>query len=291
MEESGGDGRGRRRSLAVGLLVALALLAGCGATGGVDRTTYSVPERAPLAGADLPSGVSATGLEAPLTMATAHEDALVGRSYEVRRNRTLVVANGTVVSARRVEVRVWRERDQFTAATTRVDGDERVRVEYYASGERVIRARAEGGGEPTAFSTVDADRNETVTADDVLAGEPPYRSVLYRYLEPVREASVERAFDGGVGEAAATYRVTTRSFDDAASLHPRVEGSLRNATLSVTVTDRGVVAALSFRATVEHDGRTLELTDTLRVSNVDETLVWAPEWIERARRTLDDATA
>jgi hypothetical protein len=277
----------RRRPIAVCCLAILLLLAGCGgASTAADRTPYDVPTRIPLDDddADLPPGVNKTAVGDPLSVADTHARTLEGRSYRLLRNRSVRTADGAVVSLRNVSFAVARYRDNFAVVTDRYRGDRVVHEEYYTfQGDVVV---AEGNGDRRAFSVLQDGRGPT-TVDEVLRGDPPFRDAVYRYLRAAGTVEVTKAAGSAVGDGDATFRIAARSFDEPELLHPRIDGTLETASLTVRMSDRGLVTGVRLRATVEGENRTVELNDRILIRDVDQTLVWAPEWFDTARDSLN----
>jgi hypothetical protein len=276
----------RRRPIAVCCLAVLMVLAGCGGSSTTgDRTPYDVPTRIPLEGGDeFPTGVNETAVEDALSVADTHARTLEGRSYRLLRNRSVRTAEGTVVSLRNVSFAVARYRDNFAVVTDRYRGDRVVREEYYTFQDDVIVA--EGGGNRPAFSVLQDGRGRT-TIDEVIRGDPPFRDAVYRYLRAADTVEVTRVAGSAVGDGNATFRIAARSFDDPELLHPRIDGTLETASLTVRMSNRGLVTGVRLRATIDGEDRTLELTDRILIRDVDRTLVWAPEWFDAARDSLN----
>lgn len=274
-----------RLSIALCCLAVLVLLAGCGgASNSTDRTPYDVPSRIPVEDDNLPPGLNETAVEDPLSIADAHALNLEGRSYRLQRNRSVRTADGVLVSVRNVSFAVAQRRDNFAVSVERSQGGRTVREEFYTYRDRVIVAQGEQ--DRLAFSEL-PDQEGPTTLDDVLRGDPPFRDAVYRYLRAAGTVEVTKSAKRAVGDGGSTFRIVARSFDEPRLLHPRIEGKVQRASLTVRMSDRGLVTGVQLRATVEGDERTLELNDRILVRDVDRTLVWAPEWFDAARDSLN----
>ncbi|QZP38049.1 DUF7537 family lipoprotein [Halobaculum magnesiiphilum] len=251
------------------------VLAGCGATGSPGGDARTVAPA--LAGTPTPTATPETPVRPPgvnasasgidrRALVAAHEEALDGRSVTVRTSRRVVADDGTVI----------------------LDGFRRSRTDGLAQffSRRITETpyrRADG----RTFN-VSYWRNDTVTVRRWPDGN---RSVTLDTDFPTRQlfdrtgaAAVETILSGYELQYAGT---TTR---DGETLHVLTEASAEqryrplrtNVCLRVLVTGEGVVRSITATYRTDEYGRSARVTVEFRVTNVSDTEVPRPEWVDEA---------
>lgn len=252
----------------VGLLVvvALAATAGCNAPLADDPSPGETPtvtplpvgEAAPTTG-ELAPGLGPDRVVDPERLLDAHAAVLANDSYTVRLTSTREATNGSTRTRHSRVVRVVdAERFHYVLSTETDDGDRR--VERWRDGSRAYQATTENGS----------------TSYRALRDPPPpvllTRADLMRlFLFVPSEVVDSRDRDGTT-----VHHVAGGPRD----LHP-----LSDVTYEAAITERGLVRSYEVRYTL--DGRRPEAVVTVAatVSDVGETTVERPPWVDDATST------
>lgn len=255
-----------KRSLAVGVLVGLAVLAGCGgqASDGSDPTLTPAP--VPTA-QSFPPGVSDDGVSVSALVA-AHENRLLATNFTATVERRVVDANGTVArSRRRHRVAAGGEPyfGQYNRTFLRFGIRRPVDSVAYWSGTDGFAVRFSGGGSPTLDWS--RDRNRSLDVDG--------SRQLRRSLDVLSTTTVERSGDGVVLAA-------TGASDLSALPGPTYVGDRRNASARVEIDRDGLVTDWRVAYDARLNGRPVRVLTTVRISDVGTTAVPRPEWVDAA---------
>lgn len=261
-----------RRSLAV---VLLAVLAGCGgisaSDGGGERATLT-PAPVPDDGPAALEGVMSDRIDGEILVAN-HEATLANTSYTaIETLRMGPPENATY--ERRTVMSVAKGGAPFHVEET-VDGPitrvSSVATDVYWNGEYAYFRQPWGGGESVHY-----DRRSQPSDTLEIEGQ------LTDLLASVSVASVER----GDGDAT----IVSGSLENASAL-PRRDGlsEAHNATLTMRIESDGIISrmAIGYDAEDYYDGRH-RVRYTYRVTDVGETTVERPEWLEKFD-DIDDA--
>ena len=272
-----------RRSVAVVGLVSFVLLAGCAGGFGFDTNTDAAPTLTPAPVptddllSDLPPGLSEDGITDSFALADTHAEALTNTSFTVRRNRTLVAANGTRLVDRSSVQRVDDTQRRSTVERT-FDGTV---VQFF----RGPVERVESWFNGTLWIQRRQRTNET----------------KYRMLPPLGAADLtarQQLVSYYVEGESTAVTTTNGRIRLRANLRPRIANS--PTTPAVNVTERTVVLTLTETGRVEryraeYTGRlvndldtTVEGTRIVRFTGLGETNVERPDWIAAARNATAD---
>jgi hypothetical protein len=270
-----------RAVLSVAFAVAV-VLAGCGGAPGGDageRTVNPALANTPTVSPTptpqpaYPPGVAADGVDVT-TLATAHDRALREVNSTVRFRRTIVAANGTVVSTRR--------------SVTESAGD-RLGFDYVQNGSppgadgSAIRAFAFWtNGSVTALRTADGSGVSYQT----VSGQPP----AVASTDDSGEGLLFAALDGTNVQLAETIAVDGERLYVLSAHHDRLNRSgrrpMENFSAVAYVTDDGVVREYEVRYTATYgsgdDRVTARTVERFRVT-VDDTAAAPPAWVDDAR--------
>lgn len=284
----------RHRVVFVLVLVVIAPLAGCGVApsgrsdGGPSGAAATVTPAAvptdrgtPMPPPEVAPGVTQSGTVTAVVLAEAHRDALVGDSFTRRTTRTIREDGDPLRRTTRI-YRVAPFRPQFE-----------YRQQQTFSGSFPARASVDrldvwsnGTGAVARLEADDEVRYREVNAEQ-------FSTLVVGITGHERVSALTGAFEFGVrdGAKAGTVRlVSTRLRSPAALDKPVLTTDVRNATLSMVVTESGLVESYRLAYDVSLDGRTLRVVETATLSDVDTTRVERPSWYELAVRS-DRATA
>jgi len=274
-------------------VVLLVVLAGCsGISGSADDaggrgtetvTPVPVPEADPDRGAS--TGIDASGVSDPWSLATAHGDQLEGRSYRLVSNQTIRYDNGSVRSQYRVDLRLAANRTY--AVTVRTDGRAGPRLlgdppavsEFWSDGETYVRA----------FGTTDPTYNEfTPTASGV--GTWRFWATTGAFEVPRSPSTVIAESLGAVPTRVEStrsvggderYRVVDAGASEAELPFPAASPA-RNVSLVAAVDRSGLVRRLELEYTGRIDGDRVTVSRSIVYSDVGATEVGRPAWFDRA---------
>lgn len=278
--------------VAVALLV---VLAGCNAPllpGGDGSTPTPSPASTPTATATTPgttapdpadAGLSASGVEDPLALTAAHEARLANTSYTLTGTTTVRAADGTVLvrNNRTVEVAAGGERFAWDGTSEVAPGTP---AWLNRSFRRLPVERAFSDGNTTTAVVVDFDGERRVhqssdrgTGGTNWVGRDFTGATLTRWAflgVDTRVVDVERV-DGTV-----RYHLAATDGPQNLTVSPRDDHPAELASLTAEVDRTGVVRALVIQYVVERDGERYGVTTTLTVTDVGETTVERPGWLE-----------
>lgn len=259
------------RALAVAV-AALAVLAGCPATGGTtggDAPTDTVtPAPLPTTAPPAPPGVSAERVD-PTTLAAAHADALATTSYTLRVERRVDGPNGSAVFEQVREVAAGGETYAGRYGYVNVTIDvpmARQSVAYWTGGD--------------GYATVHSRLGRPVSYGWATSGEP-IRDVDH-------SATLERvlgAVDLRVVDRSATAVVLAGRIGGPVSGLPRppfVTG-VRNATVTLRATHAGLVTDWRYGYEARFLERPVRVSYEGTVTEVGTTTVERPDWVDVAR--------
>lgn len=269
----------RLPAITVALLLLLSGCSGLSASDGAGARTVNPnlqgtasPTASPTPTPAYPPGVTAEGVDGWI-LANAHHRTLASDGATVRTNRTITGPDGTTLAT--VERR-------YERAGSRV-----------ASGFVIGGAAPERVGVPGFDYALWSDGNETATRRTRPNGDVEYthfyrtppasldspgtgRDAVYRVLTDVNvTVSAPEVVDGE-----ARFRLRAES--------ERVERigapTLSNYSLVASVTERGVVRSYRVRYQEEREGvGVVTIREEFRVSDVGNTTVASPPWVEEAR--------
>jgi multidrug efflux pump subunit AcrA (membrane-fusion protein) len=255
-----------QRSLAAAVLVALAVLAGCGGVASDDAERTLTPAPVPTA-QQFPPGVTADGVSASALVA-AHRNRLLTTNFTATVERRVVDANGTVARSRRRhrvaaggEPYFGRYNRTFVRFGIRRPVDS---VAYWSgAGGFALRFGSDGS------STLDwsRDRNRSLDVD----GSRQLRQLLGVFST----TTVEPRADGAV-------LIATGASDLSALPGPTYVGDRQNASARIEVDRDGLVTGWRVAYDARFDDRPVRVVTTVRVSGVGTTTVPRPDWVKAA---------
>jgi len=298
-----------RHALLAVLVALLIVLAGCNAFGGTDSptesatsvpTVRSTPTEAPdspstSAGEETttgtpgvgsyPPGVSADGISAPFSLASAHAGALENRSYTVRTAYEIRYQNGTVYAGDSITATVgpgddtYRYRRTVRGKATGVLGMTNGSIHLYANGSVVVRRFVVGTNATEPFVVRDAN-GDPVPPHDVFPLAPYDR--IGTAFSRLSNVSVERLNDSA-------YRVrATESATESVRIRAISVRNVSLETFTATITADGLVREYRYRLRGTVDGHAVTVTKRYRYADVGNTTVEAPPWYDEV---LENATA
>lgn len=244
--------------LAVCCLVALAGCTGALSGGGDGPTLDDV---------SYPPGVSENGTNVS-ALADAHSAALENRSFALSANSTVnaPTANESV----RLDASVGRDRENVLVNATLTNQQ----VSMYLTAEkRYTRISADGEVSYQANRRT-SDAVKLVPSSFTGAG----------YLD--RFGGIANFTPTGVREVDGTTLVVLRADGSNATASEQANVTDYNATLLVD--EQGVVRSMTVEATSTLDGRQSTTAFSLEISNVGETTVAEPAWLDEARNQTGD---
>jgi len=252
----------------------LVVAAGCNAGGAPTVTPAPVPEEGPATGSELAPGVSRSEVTDPLRLATAHSRRLANSSF--RRVTTLTVRQGGDTLRSSVET------VRADAATGRYS----VSVSQNASTGYPVQPFA---------ARVQLWRNGSVRLVRFVQTD----TVNYRVeRDPSGPVPVEMLSDGGrtaavlevfalevLGRGEDGYRFrSTRLLAPSGLDPPAALENPRNASLTVVITEQGLVRRYTVRYEATLDGEPVVVSRSSRITGVGATAVGPPGWAEAAAR-------
>lgn len=250
-----------KRIVASVLVAALLALAGC---------VGSLPGTGPtLDDVEYPNGVSDGGVNAT-ALVDAHEAGLENRSFTLE--MTLTGASENESQSYAVRNAVSADRSRMLAHTNTSTGT----TDVYFTADRVYQRSVLDGR--TSYDV----RERTSRAPQAAPGPLTGVRFLRQYLSTANFTPTGVTVDDGT-----TLIVLTA---DTASL---VNNSMTNVTrfdARVLVDERGVVhrATLDYAA-VSADGETISGSTTLRVTDIGETTVTEPDWLDEAEIAANES--
>lgn len=265
------------------LVAALVLLAGCGgaARDAPPVTPAPVPTRT-APGADTGTVSAPLDLNRSAALAAAHERALNGSSYTVRRTVTVERPDGTIVRRVTTTARLAANRSRFYAARSIVEPGRTTSGEFWSDGERLLRALTYG--DSTIYLAVPArlyeprDRRVVRPASSGDEIDAVFGAVDVRVVD-----RLARNVPGESGDAAeAYYAISGRGPGLTGRLDPAVGTAPRNVTLRAIVGSSGIVYQFRLSYTVTVDGGTARVTRTVRYVGIGTTRVGRPPWYDEA---------
>lgn len=250
---------------------------GVGATGEAER---AAPR--PVGGDRIMPGLRTEGVADPAALAALHDRRLADRSYTRADSRTVVDGNGTL-RATRTDLLVAAGGLPFLAERSAVSTP-RYDVESAFSEATVYH---DGGR--AYYRAVEDEVNygtDTIPPAEVVpdrTGRAAVQEVLSAF-----EWEVQRVEIGGQPH----YRLESTAFVDPGPLDDAVLlTDPRNATARLLVGADGRVDRYRLEYETTYDDRTVGVTETVRWSNVGETNVPPPNWIDRARDATERSSA
>ena len=259
------------RAVAPLALALLFVLAGCGGLASDARTEtpritpVEVPTTSQTSPEFVAPGMTAERLVDAEALQRAHANTLANTSHTFRETVTRRAPNGTVLSRYVTLVARNGTAVRYRYDSDRADGrQEDWDVDRFAEGERVYTARRSGADTVYTVETVGTGRRVPVSPED-------YTNSLSRVF-----ALLSITIDETVRRGDQTrYYLTTAD--------PRDVPPLRNATFSGAVTPGGVVDDYQVSYRVSDDGRPVDVTVDVSITDLGTTVVERPDWYERAR--------
>jgi len=263
-----------RRTVALGLVLGVAALAGCSAllggesTAGPDGEVSVTPAPVPTTAVPYPPGVTARRVDASV-LAAAHADTLREYNYTLTVEQRIADANGTVSRRdRRRAVAAGGER--FTGGyertlITRVGRQVADDIAYWTNGSLLATRLNTTQGVPSYGSSAAGD-----TIIDVDGSRR-----LNRTLDGLAFRVTERT-DEGVVLAGSKATVPERFQTPAGVTDPR--------NVSTTLRVRFDAVVVDWRLTYDARlrGRSVTVIQTFTVVDLGATTVRRPEWVDRA---------
>ncbi|SFL60912.1 hypothetical protein SAMN04487950_4359 [Halogranum rubrum] len=255
--------------LALHLSLALLLAcAGCSAAPGVGPSESTMTQQPTATPAAPPAGLSMERVTDARSLTESHSSVLDDASYTVDLRRVVRYENGTVLSR--------------TNVTHRVGANGRAWYQTRADGTRPLFLGGSTGG-------VEHWENESVSVSKVTQdGDSVYRRGLHRGRPASFSTvySISSSFDltttGRTGGGAETrYHLTSAEPTETRAFGIGREPA-RNATLTAAVDGDGVLRHYELRYKTVFRNETLQVTQTMRVSDIGETTVPRPEWVDTA---------
>lgn len=288
----------RRTVLSLSLVVML-VLAGCSGLDGSDTETEPVGTESPApTGTMSPTSNSSTDGPSPrepvdnpretfswLTDAGVNETSLLRAhaltvnnesSYATRaiQRTTAIDSDNESVTRYSLAASASQQRSQFTVNRT-------LRVGSRTQTDNRTRYRAVTDGSETAYYRTAVDGNVSYRVR-----EDPYRnfSTFYRqstgYDLTFALTQFALTYDGTVQREGETlYRHTGDSLETGSSFG----GNTTNASVTVLVTDRGVIRSLDYSFETTSNDTPIRLTYTFETTGLGETTVDQPGWLDDAR--------
>lgn len=258
------------------LLGLLVVLAGCGAFGGGGATVAEsvTPAPVPTDGEVYPAGVSSDGV-VPSVLVETHEQRLAETNFTFASQRRIVGPNGTMVVTNRTR-RIANEEGSFAG---RIDH----RVFEFPLGRFSKPIEYWGNASVYASRRILSERTEFYGWQRNT--EPPRRQtslpLLERSLEATRLGVVDRP--AGVTIVGSELRWPDRLPNPPYLTDPR------NVSLTVRVGEDGVVRRwrLAYDATLVNE--TVRVTREVRLTDLGETTVRRPTWVDTARAQFESA--
>lgn len=266
------------RSLAVWLVLA-AVLAGCNAPASSDPASTLTPAPVPasnatadrLAAGELAPGVEASGVTDATRLAAAHADVLAASGYAVNQTLTQTYANGTVESRYVTRATFAAVPGRFGATLTQTDrGEDGLStrtVERFADGRRVYEAVFEGN----------ETRYRVIRSSD---GTPKPPTAFYP-TNFTNEPAVARLFTLVATETTDRWVENGTRYVRVASGERATVPPLRNVSLAATVAETGLVTDYHVQYDVVRGGVTVHVDVAVSYTDVGETTVRPPEWLDR----------
>jgi len=283
------------RVAAVVLVVLLAGCSGLGVDDDPDRPAFDVPPTAAESGPDadsdpFPYGVNESGVTSSFGLLQTHVGLLRLESFRVVRERTVTDSTLTVLGSTRVDARVDRDRQGYLIEVDRGPPNES-RQAVYAPTTAGESGRTQGSvvavalvdGEVESATRVAPAFGESVSPRRVLSGPPSYRNHLFRYLNAIETARVERPDGANVtGEESGSVRITATETTNEDRVAPG-NGSVSDLSVAVTVDRRGLVTETRVQYALTRNGSTVRVTERIAYSDVGSVSVTAPDWYDGVR--------
>lgn len=270
------------RSLAVGLVLVV-LVAGCNAPVSSTPTSTVTPVPLPASNAsddrvapgELAPGVEASGVTDAGRLARAHASVLATRGYTVDQTLARTHPNGTVESRYVTRAQFAAGSGRFRASLTqtdRVDGRLSTRrVERFADGTQVYEAATDANA--TRYRVVRAPdgtlRSPAAIYPTNLTNDP----AIARLFTLVETDTTDQWVENGT-------RYLRVESPGSADLPP-----LRNVSLVATVTESGLVTDYRVEYDVRRNGVRVHVVVAVTYTDVGDTTVRAPDWIDRVNAT------
>ncbi len=281
------------RAVAVALLLVTAGCSGFGLGGEErERPAFDVPPTAEEPETDpepdpFPYGVNESGLTSSFALLQSHVGLLRLESFRVVRERTVSTRNLTVLDSTRVDARIGTDRLRYRIETDRGPPDASRQSVYAPTEATVDGGRTQGAvlavalaeGEVQSATGVDPVFGESVSPRRVLSEPPSYRNRLYRYLNAVETARVER-LDGG--NESAGVRITATETTNENRVVPGA-GTVSNLSVAVSVDSEGVITEAMATYALTRNGSTVRVTEQIAYSAVGEVSITPPEWYDGVR--------
>lgn len=268
-----------RRRAAVFLLVALVALAGCSLpTGDITRDTETPvddgsdePTASPTPEFSYPAGYSDAGVENVTRALENHRSTLAGASgFQVVYSAAVEGGDRSSVVTYDVRAEPPSERAllRFNVTSGDVAGGY---LQYYDNGTMYVASR-QPGSENVTYSNA----SQSYSADQFSGAGWLFRPVL---ANVTFGSSRVVARDG---ERVVEY--TEGSLRDSGTLPTgRLQsGNVTEFSATMVVGPEGYVRSLEYRATVVDGGTERRLSVTIQVTDVGETTVEHPDWVDRA---------
>ena len=263
------------RSTSVLFLVLCLTCAGCGAP------SQSQPSETTVSPAPVPvpeqvaPGVSTAGISNLSALEQAHYTRLQNTSYTSRSQRTVTVANGTMLRRENLTVRM--RPDRFSLLR-RPEGSPLFRpapiadrFEFWVT-EREGLSRVMLRNGSTRYDT-QPSANSSFYQE--VRTEPGGASVSFIDSSNTRTTQITR-------NGRTLYRVTTNTLDENALYTRYGTTDVRNVSLTALVTPEGVIQELDCEFTIQLRDREYTITRSLQYADIGNTTVVRPPWYEEA---------
>lgn len=245
-------------------------------------TTAEPTTEATASDADLPPGLSASGVTDAEAFAAAHAAALANRSYAYDREATVVASNGTELGRWSQHVQVGADRAEFNF-TQRATG-------VTVTGVSIDDTRTYTNGSVTfSNASVFRDGYRRTAGHGFAESQFDGEQSLARAFDAA-ETSVEEVERNG----ATWYRVRARNGSETLTVrgaNGTVEIAATDVTATALVAPSGLVRNVTYEYDFERGGVAGHHTRTVEYSAVGETTVERPAWVADAEETLANRLA
>ncbi|MWG35109.1 hypothetical protein [Halomarina oriensis] len=276
----------RRVAVVVAVLLVVPL-AGCGfqqsspaaPDGQVTVTPAAVPTDAPTSTPDaadgIAPGVALSGAVDPVALAEAHREALLGASF-TRETTRLIEGDETTLS---------RTDRTYEAAPYRVEF--RYSQVQNVSREYPVRSFATRIDLYSNGSTTVARFEDDGAVSYRLAPTEQFSPIIVGITGNERVSALTSAFDFEVrdGPAPGTVLLVGETLKRPSALDPpTLTSGVRNATLTMLLTESGLVRSYRLVYDVTLDDRTLTVVETMQLSDIGRTRIERPPVVSTGRR-------
>jgi hypothetical protein len=276
------------------VLALLAVTAGCGtpaleraSTSTEDVTPAPLPEGTPEA---VVPGVTTAGVADATVLKEAHVAALRGGNFTVHHAREEWYANGSLRARTRLVARFPGDGRYLIERTFEGPVHARIgtggTVRQYGDANGTVRLRVAADGTVLSRSTASAPGGRvprTSLVTDPYSGRTVLlvlRGVDVDTVRPVEGRAAYRLRGSGVADRAALTSL----------LSPTLTVGVRNVSVDATVGETGLVERLRFAYTVTLRGEPVQITRTIRFTEVGTTTLDRPAWARAETATVTQAT-